>query len=1008
MINYDSLKKKMEEEYEFLYKEIYIYNSYNYEEGELKDRIVVDIGANTGYFSIFAIMMGAKKVYAYEPNKENFIKLIERTKDFDNIIAINKAVHKEGVKKCYTVNDKNPLLNKEENGVRCEVRVAEKEEDGTIDCISLKEILDGINESVILKTDCEGSEYDFFLNSSKETLQKIDIIYSEFHDKLHPNTEYNAEMLTDFIVNSGFENIKCEIRWSTGVWHDGNYVPLRSDKNGDNNYYRKFKRKQTGILIVNIIIPTYKRYSMLRRALDSVLAQTYPNINVLVISDGKDLNTEKIVKEYATKKYGIKFNYYDIPHEGKLGGKARIHGIDQLSDDGYVCFLDDDNVLYPKYVKLMMANIEASTKDIVFCNVLLKEDGLVKHIPQGTIPTLEDIDSLNILVSNKIAKLCKDKWIHEGGRITHDFDFISECLKHSGYNHIPAVLAEHNFTDPTYIEEIIDYDLLLEKFKEEDAVVYEEIFKLNMYECTDEELKDAVVIDIGANKGYFSIYAVMRGAKMVYAYEPNKESYAKLIENINGFKNIVAFNFAVHHPNTREAYSVGNDLTSTVVVGKNKDSVQCISLEKIINTLPQKNLILKTDCEGSEYDILLPCPTELLRKLKVIYAEFHNEINQNKNFNFKMLNEYLEKAGFGRTKSSVQTFVGDYSPDGKFIPTTRKDTTETSKFIRKIKPKIYDCFPFFNELDLLEIRFEELYGIVDKFVISEANATHSGNPKPLYLTENLKRFEKYKDKIELRVVDLLNIPPTTNMDDNWMREHIQRNDAINYLNTICKPDDIIIVSDADEIPRPSAIKQYIEDKTDSVGVLLQERYMYFLNYKNISTDEPQLNSKILSYRLMNQYGFNDFNAVRYADKENLMPTYRIYNSGWHFTFMGGIEKVIEKVKAFAHQEYSIPEKINRDRMLSNFNEGKDVYDANTTWEVVEIDDSFPKKIKECKQNYIDKGWIKLEKQYNILTELVKWIKEYKCRYDGTPMDDVVIKEDLLDKIESIKQNTMEK
>ena len=53
---------------------------------------------------------------------------------------------------------------------------------------------------------------------------------------------------------------------------------------------------------------------------------------------------------------------------------------------------------------------------------------------------------------------------------------------------------------------------------------------------------------------------------------------------------------------------------------------------------------------------------------------------------------------------------------------------------------VYDCFSFFNELDLLEIRLNVLKDVVDKFVLVEATRTHTGRPKPLYYEENKARF----------------------------------------------------------------------------------------------------------------------------------------------------------------------------------------------------------------------------------------------------------------------------
>ena len=69
--------------------------------------------------------------------------------------------------------------------------------------------------------------------------------------------------------------------------------------------------------------------------------------------------------------------------------------------------------------------------------------------------------------------------------------------------------------------------------------------------------------------------------------------------------------------------------------------------------------------------------------------------------------------------------------------------------------KIFDCFCFLNELELLELRLMELYDTVDYFVISEANKTHAGNPKEFIFEKNKKRYKKYLDKIiYVKVTDL--------------------------------------------------------------------------------------------------------------------------------------------------------------------------------------------------------------------------------------------------------------
>ena len=83
---------------------------------------------------------------------------------------------------------------------------------------------------------------------------------------------------------------------------------------------------------------------------------------------------------------------------------------------------------------------------------------------------------------------------------------------------------------------------------------------------------------------------------------------------------------------------------------------------------------------------------------------------------------------------------------------------------------VYDCFPFFNELELLELRFVELNDVVDRFVIAEAPVTHAGKPKPMSFLEKRDRFKPWLDKIIHVVVD--DMPTGTN---DWARENHQRN-----------------------------------------------------------------------------------------------------------------------------------------------------------------------------------------------------------------------------------------
>ena len=124
--------------------------------------------------------------------------------------------------------------------------------------------------------------------------------------------------------------------------------------------------------------------------------------------------------------------------------------------------------------------------------------------------------------------------------------------------------------------------------------------------------------------------------------------------------------------------------------------------------------------------------------------------------------------------------------------------------------KIYDCFMFFDEEMLLDLRLNILNKYVDKFVITEATYMHSGKPKKLIF--DINKFSKFKDKIIYNVIDKQpdNIEAINKNDDihakgrklihnSIKRENYQREMAKKFLED-AQDEDIIIINDIDEIP----------------------------------------------------------------------------------------------------------------------------------------------------------------------------------------------------------------
>lgn len=224
-----------------------------------------------------------------------------------------------------------------------------------------------------------------------------------------------------------------------------------------------------------------------------------------------------------------------------------------------------------------------------------------------------------------------------------------------------------------------------------------------------------------------------------------------------------------------------------------------------------------------------------------------------------------------------------------------------------MKPKVYDCFMYFNEEELLRTRIEELWDSVDFFVLVEGSHTHTGNEKPFYFKENEKAFEKYRDKLISRQVAL---PPHGKEPwFGWGREILQRasiNHALAELKL--KDDDIVLSSDVDEIPRARVIEEY----KGMAGICCIEERTYHYNL-NCQLETPTLDPKICRYRSLKEIGAAD---LRYY--HNAWPCQVIKDGGWHLSFMGGTEKIIEKMRAYAHYDVRDPK-----------------MDTYTSWENVE-------------------------------------------------------------------------
>jgi beta-1,4-mannosyl-glycoprotein beta-1,4-N-acetylglucosaminyltransferase len=237
--------------------------------------------------------------------------------------------------------------------------------------------------------------------------------------------------------------------------------------------------------------------------------------------------------------------------------------------------------------------------------------------------------------------------------------------------------------------------------------------------------------------------------------------------------------------------------------------------------------------------------------------------------------------------------------------------------------KVIDCFTFFNELDLLEFRLRLLDESVDLFVIAESDLTHSGNPKPYHFRENEKRFEKWKNRIRY-----LPVHQTTDGLDfetdgtsynpagaSWKLENEQRN-ALAEISELVGDNDLVLLGDLDEIPDPDIFKRI--SAIEQPVVLSMLFHYYYMNCQNTGK-ERWWNGTIA----VKGEQFRRMKPQHLRDQRNDLPA--VKKGGWHFSYLGGTERIKLKIRSFAHTEFNKDEYTSDMNILTAITKGEDIF-----------------------------------------------------------------------------------
>lgn len=310
-------------------------------------------------------------------------------------------------------------------------------------------------------------------------------------------------------------------------------------------------------------------------------------------------------------------------------------------------------------------------------------------------------------------------------------------------------------------------------------------------------------------------------------------------------------------------------------------------------------------------------------------------------------------------------------------------------------PKMIDIILFNNELDLLELRLNELNHAVDTFVIIESNITFSGNPKTLYYKTFARRFEKFKDKIHH-----IELPPMSHKDkrysDGWGNEHYTRDKGVSIAIQELQPQDgdWLLLSDLDELPRPSILLEmkHPEENSEISSMFLERSiaeggaldlfrldcrfYYYSYEYYKGNWVGPVVmrfraweshlarvvvdgseNAQMLSQKtLMAAMGLENWATLgsKMRDARGQGAASWVDDACWHCSWcFSRISEVVAKSKAYSHTEHNQDMYQQKEWILDHYRRGEDLFNRNyETHTLVERNYDIPDYVRYNRNKYL--------------------------------------------------------
>jgi FkbM family methyltransferase len=423
----------------------------------------------------------------------------------------------------------------------------------------------------------------------------------------------------------------------------------------------------------SIVIPTYNHCDdLLKPCVESVIAfSRMTDVELVISANGCTDNTRTYVEQLQAQftQLGFPDHVKLVWHDKALGFSRAVNAGIQASTGQRVLLLNNDVILLgqPRNNWLDRMNAPFETNPRAGITTTLKlyspQTGRDFAVFFCTMIDRKLIDELGMLdeafgvgagedtaycfraeeAGYEVIGVAKTHYEPSIGTNASDFPIWHKA---EGTMHDPVLVPNwtdlfnantqllHSMFEPEclvgQVPELADkYSQLLDADDTETVNLFAEVIRNNGYGLTPTDLRNKEVIDVGANVGYFTLACAAIGAHKVFSYEPVSSTHERLTRNVNllGLTNKVITHKQAVLGKSQDPVLIHLQPThganSLYVQGDQSEFVKVVSLHECMQQTFSHNVILKLDCEGAEYDILLDTPDAVFDRVKIIHVEIH-------------------------------------------------------------------------------------------------------------------------------------------------------------------------------------------------------------------------------------------------------------------------------------------------------------------------------------------------------------------------------------------------